>query len=625
MQTVTAGYLTAITATTRQMSQKVVITFVDNRLIGVTTTVTASEADSGPAPKEVVVDGEKIIPAHYAWADEYDESDPSGRARMYPADDLYPLPDGLIWAGATLSDGTTRAVSPSEALTINYAGTTNIKTVSWAGDDWLGRPEDFVIDYYDGSWHTIVSVTGHASHEYTYELPAAVSATKLRITVSKVNLPKVSAKLSELEGGLILDVTSRVKAWEILKERATSPDASSPLGNSSSNSLKLELDNSDGIFYRSSGSTYAPYLKANRRIAVECGVVLAGGGTELLPQGTFYTIGWDADQDSPVCKVTAWDRSKLLKEDDWESSLVYQDYTISELVHLVGLAAGLSDTYMVIDDTTDIIPYAWFESASYWSHLVALATAEGGQVYFNELDQLVFENRAHMTGGSAAVTLADSDVVIGMAEGWDQNKMRNSVKVSAKPLLPDAVQEIYHTTEAISVPAGGTKSLRLFFSTSPCVNVTTPVITGGADISIDSWTAYAWGGYLVLANSGGAAEDATDISIDGQPLIEAGGFYEKAEDIVSILENERRTYSISSKYIQSNATALSMAADLLAVLLDPGDERGMTGRGRPELQLADRIHVHNARMSINADQWVTRIALTFNNNGLKMKGTIIEA
>jgi hypothetical protein len=624
MQVVSAAYLTAIVAPVRKVVQSVVIKFVDNRIIGTTIVVTAGEGDVDAAPKGCVVDGKTIVLAENALADPFDETDALGRARMYPADDLYPLADGIIWFGDTLS-GDDRSISGGEPLILTYFSATNIYNVSWSGDEWLGRPEDFAIDYWNGStWVSIDSVTGWASAAWSKTLVSPITTTKLRITVTKLNLPQTSAKLIEFEGGLSLDATGLVAQWEILQERSTD-NMTNPLGNASSNQITLEISNIDNLFFRHGSSIYAPYLVANRRITVQCGVHLADESDELVQVGTFYTIGWDADLDSPTVRVTAWCRSKLLKEVDFAASIVYTGQTISQLVKILALDFGLLDAEMAVDDTSDVIPYAWFNKASYWSHLTALAAAEGGQVYFDELDRLVFENRSHLADHAAPVaTLADTDAVIGVREGWEQSRMRNDIRVTPKALATAASQQICNLTDTLTVPASSTLVVTLFFSASPCVNVQTPAITGGAHVTVNAWTAFAWGGILTLANSAAADETVTAVTVIGQPLEESGGYEGTAEDGNLILLNGRRTYLVESRLIQSRDHAQALADGLLPALKDPGAEIGVRSRGRPELQLADTVTVNVGRMGIADNYQILRSRLVY-DGGLAGELTLLEA
>jgi hypothetical protein len=283
---------------------------------------------------------------------------------------------------------------------------------------------------------------------------------------------------------------------------------------------------------------------------------------------------------------------------------------------------------MVIDLAADeVVNYAWFVPASYWSHLRDLAVAAGGVVYFDEENRLIFESLNFLAGKLTSVaTLTDLESIFNTSESWEQDNMRNHVVVPVRPLTPDTEQEIYRLTETISVPAGGSKGLTLFFNKSPCINVQTPVVAGGAHVSISSWTAYAWGGYLVLANSGGAAENATIISVDGQPLIELGGVEAESENATLVLLNGRRTYRVpneAARFIQSLSTAEALAPDLLAALQDPSSARVVRMRGRPELQLGDRCTFQNTRLSLEGDYWLTRIRLNY-SGGLDMDATILE-
>jgi hypothetical protein len=282
-------------------------------------------------------------------------------------------------------------------------------------------PTLFTVEYYDGdSWEDVGcgEVDGPTIPDgdvrWEYELAAPVQAEQLRMTVSAIDAQKGTLRISEFGGGWPKDFSgsgpggNRVVGWEIVKERTTESEQSAPLGNSSSNVLTLQLDNTDGVFYRGSGSEYAPYLKANRPITVSAGLLLPDGTEELLSQGTFYSVARDTDQENSTATVTAWDKSKLMKEKYFSSSDIYEDNTISDLAEVLCAAFGLAVGEYEIDETTDVIPYSYFTNKSYWEHLVDLAVAEGGAVYFNEDNVLIFENRTHLSGGSSLATLTAS-------------------------------------------------------------------------------------------------------------------------------------------------------------------------------------------------------------------------
>jgi hypothetical protein len=619
MQDVDAPFLSAVKAPVRRIAQQVVINFVDNAVLGDLLSVSGDSYDSMLAA-ERAIDGWDEVVHEMAFADPYEDS----RARVFPANNLYPLTNEAGWWGNSLANDSGE-ISGGETLTLEYAVPTSVKTIQWFADARLGHPVNFVIDYHDGvGWTTLATVTNYSSATYTLELPTAVNVEQLRITISKVKHGQSYAKLLEFQGGLVLDVTNRVISWEITKEREA--DGSQPYGNSSANQISLELDNADGLFYRNNPEPYAAYMRANRKITVRCGVYVAGSPV-LLPQGTFYTRGWKAAQNNATCRVTGWDRAKRLGEVDYGTSQVLLNQRISDMVEMLGSTYGLDPREMQIDETSGVIPYGWFDRKSYWSHLKDLAIGAGGQVYFDEFNRLVFESAEALASRITPVeTITDLDTIISAAEGWEQDKMRNSVIVPVEPLAPEAEQNICSLNEEIVVPGSGTKRVTLFFSNTPCIDVQTPEISGGAHISIDSWSAYVWGGELVLENSDGADETVTAITVDGKPLTGAGGLVAESTDAISVRENGERVYELPSgarRFVQSLVFGQALAAGMLDALVDPGGVITVSGRGRPELQLADRVSVENPGLGIDGDFWITRIRLTY-KGGLDAEYTLLE-
>lgn len=624
MQSVSSEYLTAITAAERQIVSRVEATFVDNETLADQVTPSGDEAETLVGTARAV-DAKVNAPRKFAFSDPYDETDPSGRARVYPADDLFPTTSEAGWWGNTLSDAN-GDISGGEELILTYSPAVDVQSVNWWANTHLGYPVDFDIDYWNGSaWVSIISKTGHSKSQYSLTLDTAINTTKLRLTVNKMSHAKDPARVIEFQGGLSVDISDWVNYWEILEEREK--EGSVPVGNAATAQLTLELDNSDGIFFRNSGSIYAPYLVANKKIRVWCGAVLADGAEELVPQGEFFTKSWKASEGEVVARVTGWDRSKRMKEEDYSASEILQNKRIDELAETLAKAYGLTDSDLEIDTTTGQVDYAWFEPKSYWSHLGDLAVGEGGSVYFDQLGKLVFENRFHLADITSSVaTLQDVDIFMDLEEEWDQTRLRNRVVVPVRPLTAASSAEVYNLQETITVPAGGTKPLTIYYPERPVMNAGTPSITGGANISVKSWTDYAWGGSLVLENSGGSDETVTQITIDGQLLEEKGGLRAVETDDVSISQNGRRTYTIpdgGSRFIQSLSVAEDMSEDLLGVMGDPGGYYSAKGRGRPELQLADRITGVDDKLSINQDFWITRMRKRF-DGGLECDYGLLE-
>lgn len=627
MQSVSAEYLEQIVASERKIVAEAVIDFVDNAILGAQITVTADEKEAGVTDKENAKNAVRVLPATKRWAFADPQHD-NALSRVKPADDLYPIPtnEEVGWWGDTASNASTGAIAGGETLEYDYGVATDIGFVGWWADDYLAYPVDFEVEYYTtvGGWQSLVAVAGNASASWRYELASELTIEKLRIRIDTINRPGSVAKLIEFDAGFSVTVSDRIVRFDILKEREHS-GATTPVGNVSSNRLTLVLDNSDGVFYRNSGSIFAPYLISNRRISISIGLELADGSIEELAQGTFYSISWKSSDKSLDTTVEAWDRSKLLKDRDYEDASVQVGMTISELVALLATDFGIDVADQLISTTTDVVPYAYFTPKQYWSHIRDLAEGEGGAAYFDEYDRLVFESRDYLAGKTTVVaTLTDEHEIVSVDEDWSQSNMRNRVTVKSKALTPDTQQQVASIAETITVPGSGTKSITIFFSQSPCINVQTPSITGDPNVSIDSWTQYSWGGQLVLINASGSDETVTLITVDAQPLVQEGGIRPIAEDAVLISQNGTRNLAIENAFIQSLDQAQSLADDLLATYKDPGNRYKATGPGRPELQLADRVAFDHDRMTISGDYWITSIKLSY-DGGLDQELELLEA
>lgn len=397
MQTVTADFLSAIVANEREIKVKAEITLLDNVIIGGTPSYSASSTLDAI-----------LTPASHAFDAVLAPQKKFAVVGMYPADDIYPVNgDGSSEVGwwSNTQANSSAVFGTAETLAIDYGATQTIGGVSVLGDSWLGGyPVDFDVHYSNvgspgaSDWTLITSVTGNAQTNWAYTLPASVSARHLRLFITKISTPSARAKVIEFLGGFTIDVTDRIKSFTLTKERNAADESTTlPIGNSSANELELVLDNTDGYFYqRNNNSPYYGYLKRDRKVKLWIGVVLPNGSIEYLPQGVFYTAGWSASRGSPEVRVTSRDKAKKMMEQDYTTSIVYENKTISQLAVIVAQAFGLTAGEYSVDATTEVIPYAYFTKAKYWTHLDKLAAGETGAVYFDENEDLIFENRSHM-------------------------------------------------------------------------------------------------------------------------------------------------------------------------------------------------------------------------------------
>lgn len=398
MQSVSAAFKTAILGTERQIKKKVEIYFLDNSMISGSPSYSASSTrDAVYTPASAAFDGKSEMELKYAWIG----------SDIYPSVDTYPVPSGgqVGWWSNTLSDGSGN-FAVAETLAIDYGVSQILTSMHISCDEWFGYPVNFQIHYATvaspggGDWTLVTSVTGNANASWVFAPPAQITLRHLRLSITKWSAPNKCAKILEMDMGYNADVSSQVKSFSITKERNADDESTSlPYGNSSANELRLVLDNTSGNYFtRNTSGPYYGYLKTDRKVKVWLGVVLANGTIEYVPQGTYYTVGWQAALNSPEVTIIARDEAKRMMDMDFSTSTIYEDQTVSQLANLIATAYGLGVSSLLIDATTEVLPYAYFEKAKYWTHLNALAAGEGGAIYFDENGKLVFENRAHMFG-----------------------------------------------------------------------------------------------------------------------------------------------------------------------------------------------------------------------------------
>lgn len=476
--------------------------------------------------------------------------------------------------------------------------------------------KNFTISYYDGSWHDLTIVANEQTFIELEVDPPKANVTKLKLTIFSVNLADSYAKVVEFGGGFSEEFNvDDIDTLRILKERQFS-EGSLPIGNASANSLDLILNNTENDFFpQNIHSPYHTLFKDNRRIHAYLGVVLPDESVEWLKQGVFYSGDWKCPDNSPTASASAMDRAKLLMQSQFSTSIVYQGQTISYLVEVVLADAGLDTSEYQIDTISTTIPYAWFEPMTHWQALKQLAECCCANIYFDEDGIFRFESKEHLAGHTTSqTTISDSVNLISCDNPFAYSEVRNYIEVISKPLIPDVEQEIYNMQEEqFDLGAGDYKYLTLFFSKTPCIDVQTPVFDySGGTVIIKSWTAYAWGGDIVLQNLSNTLATITEITVDGKPLIDTGEIRAISKDDVLVTEQGAKKYTLTNNFIQSLSFAQEIANFILATYKAPEKDVDAEVRGNFALQLGDRITVVNAQNSINADYWILKDELTFN-------------
>jgi hypothetical protein len=374
------------------------------------------------------------------------------------------------------------------------------------------------------------------------------------------------------------------------------------IGNISANTLKLRLNNTSQKYNPENVNSYLyPFLKYNKVIYPFIGIDL-GDSIEWFAQGVYYAREIDPKPDMTV-EIYAVDRMFFLNDEDFNSSLVYENYTKSELQQMLVEDFGLGASEYNIEATVDEIPYSYFTPRKYAEDIKRLEISDGGVAYFDELGLFKSKSRG-WTEAVIAAFYDDSNIKKDSASSpVVASSMKNYIRIKSNPLYEQAQEQVYSLTQNITIPAGGSREVACYFNKKPCLDVVDAVFTqSSTHITITSELKYSFVTYLTFANSAGADEDVLTITIEAKPLEATGANEVVSQDADSIFRYGLSPYEIDSEFIQNLDYAQILAYDLLADYKDPESlELEFEAPSRPYLQLGDTVAVKCRKLNLGGD------------------------
>ena len=541
---------------------------------------------------------------------------------FYPDGAFHPIPaaggEETGWWGNQRGDAA-GALPAAETVTVTFPAR-KVKTFWWYGDAiraW--HPVDFKVEYYDSqaaAWVLVADVAGWAETYWEANLPAITAqvVTQSRLTVTRV-VPALSCPVILEFDATVTETYEGDDLVEVgLLEELEADSGTLPIGNVSANEVDLKLNNIDGRFFPgNSASPYYGLLEPNRRIRPFSGIVLPDGTVEWLPLGVFWSGDWTAPSDAIEATTSGQDLLKFLADSSFSTSQVYQNKTLYDLAVIVLQDYGLRDTDYDIDaDLVNYtIPYAWFDKMSHREALRLIAEAGLAVVFMGRDGRLRIKSYRTLGVGTAAGQVTDQLHIFSSDNPQQNSQAVNTVEVEARPLKPAVAQVLYEALETVTVPAGGTARVTVFFTEKPAINVQAPVLTGAVSTFVQSWTAYAWGGDLVLSNPGGA-DEAVTFTVSGQPLVEAGGILATAQDASRVArEGVIKPRAIRNDLIQTKALAQSIADAVLAVWSNAAKDVVSRVRGDLAVELGDRLTWSDSIAKVTGDKVVIRQRLVW--------------
>jgi len=450
------------------------------------------------------------------------------------------------------------------------------------------------------NWVLCSSYIGLTSYITVYKFPVLTTIKGWKVEINKISLADMLACIVEVMIGFREDVSGDLtaKPMEIHKELEYS-GASVSIGNISANTLRLKLVNTSQKYNLDNEDSYLyPYLKYNKIIYPYIGIDL-GDSIEWFAQGKYYLKEIDPKPDMTV-EFYAVDRMILMNEEDFESSLVYENYTKSELQQILVEDFGLGATEHDIEATIDEIPYAYFTPRKYAENIKRLELSDGGVAFFDELGIFNSKTRGWTESGVAAY-YDDSNIKKDSASSpVISNSMKNYIRIKSNPLYEQVQEEVYSLTQNITIPANSTKDVACYFNKKPCLDIVNATFTqSSTHITITAQSKYSFATFLTFSNSAGADEDILTIEIQAKPLEATGANEVVSQDADLIFIYGKSEYLIDNEFIQDMTYAQELADDLLADYKDPEAlEIEIESPSRPYLQLGDTVNVQISKLNI---------------------------
>ena len=156
-----------------------------------------------------------------------------------------------------------------------------------------------------------------------------------------------------------------------------------------------------------------------------------GFGDYHLTRFYGYIDKYKIDPKSGTFAIHGFDRSYILKT--LKSGYVFfEDKTITELMTWLAEFCGLTSAEYNIEETSEVIKFAYFEDRTVWFLMNRLAEAEGGRVFFDNNNILQFWNRSHLSFTTTpAFEYKYDDYIMGQPYEISDKDIKNKIRVRA--------------------------------------------------------------------------------------------------------------------------------------------------------------------------------------------------
>jgi len=224
---------------------------------------------------------------------------------------------------------------------------------------------------------------------------------------------------------------------------------------------------------------------------------------EWVPLGTFWSGDWRVPEDGIYAQTIGRDRLELLRKSTYSTSQVQMNKTLYDLAQNILQDAGLTEEEYYIDTELQQlpVPYAYFEPQSHREALRKVAEACLGQVYCDREGIIRIEGPSFLQSQTEPVMTITQDDYFRKDNPVKWSEIANYIEVETQPLRPDVAQEVYRSNEPISITAGQTKTITVYYNHTPCIEATATLENAVSGAEITKATYYAWGADITVTST----------------------------------------------------------------------------------------------------------------------------
>jgi hypothetical protein len=462
-------------------------------------------------------------------------------------------------------------------------------------------------------------------------------------------IPGSNSVIQEWEKYTYVDYSARVLSMEYTRE------SDPPVGSISLAYADVVLDNSDSIFTVS--NTSSP-LYGNIADSRPIRLYVGYKDTEKIQVLVGMTVGLPIlDEKAKTARFHCIDFFRHLDNQLLNQSIMLTDVRTDQAIQAILTDVGLLTSQSVLDTGTVIIPFLYYpKGTKVGTAIREIAEAELGGIYMDENGVIRFENRTKWIHNSE-VWQFDRTNVIDMTTP-DASKVINSVEVKSKTRAVEANQKVYISSGAVIFTDGSnilspstSKDIFIDFTDTngslPVTTSATPVAGLTTNSGYDSNTAADGSGttmnpsvtitavslfatsvkYTFTNASSTTAAYINRLEVWATPAKVKNDIYVLVQDQNSIEAYEIQPHEINNNYIQDSSAANSIAQRIISDRAEIDDQRTITIKGVPQLQIGDIIRYSDNKT--NQTYFITRINGILGNDGFRQiivatKRTIVD-